>query len=743
MKKKFCSFALLATAGVGSMFMSACGDPALESISIKEDSIETTLLVNSPEPDWKDLVLNLTYDNDDTATATKNSDMTISRIDTSVLGTQELVVTYKGLTTKIKINIVAHEGDLYEFLGYEKPDSYVLYEDSVRQAKKEGEDNFMLGTHRYKVGDDNEFVFLPKITAINQSNQTVTVTEYTSDVVVKENGVELTGEELEAVVAIDNINSAFDFTPAAVGRTFEITVKPLNYDEEEASYDPITITVDVVNAWNVYDVANLSRVEANTNSTSLWAAKKAENNIDNTEIEGVVLHKNLEITKKDLPEGMFYGDNVTDNGKDVSNSLKDRTSFYTRDIDANDTFSIYGNYFTISTRNTGEDAIPLGKDFDSDDFAHSAIFAFGGDNNYAPGDPQGRVVINSLNLVGNGFRQSGSESTNDGALIAVLSSAHNTTLENCITRAFTTHIITTGEYNYPTANEIALVVRNSKMFDSFSSMVYTWATRNSYIENSVLKKSGGPLVMATHPRAKEHPEYFSNINIKDSVIENYVGGSEAWFQKTGAAAIISYLRVISGLLEQTSAGLVGNIEGIENISSFTTNGGAAINFLSCNLGEDTVMQSDPIKSSNIIKDAEGNVINEQDMKDELIAMLDNTDPRMTAMPIFKAGSVYVTLDPGSLTEIEESPLPIPGGLALIYVAQSEAEVQLLQGSPIALIALNDLLNPATQSGQLYLAFKDKVDAMLVEFMNSDYINMFYNGPRLGATFEMFHTAPQA
>ncbi len=739
MKKKFCSLALLATAGVGSMFMSACGDPALESISVKDGSIETTLLVGST-PDWSDLVLNLNYENDETATATKNADMQISEIDTNVLGEQELVIKYKGLTTKVKVYIVAHEGDLYDYLGYQKPDTFVLYEDSVREAKVDGEDNFMLGTHRYKVGDDNPFEFKAKLSATNQNNQRVTLTEYTSDVTVKdlETGEVLTGDALDAVVAIDNAHSTFDFTPAAVGHSYEITVKPLAYNED-MPFDPITFEIDVVNAWNVYDVANLARVEDNEKSRSLWAAKKQATGIDNTEIEGIVLHNNLEIKKSDLPAEMFYGEGVSYEGKDVSYTLKNRSSFYTRDIDVNDTFSVYGNYFTISTRNTGEDAIPLGKDFEANDFAHSAIFAFGGDNNNSPDDAQGRVVINSLGLIGNGSRQSGQETTNDGALIAVLSSAHNTTLENCITRAFTTHIISDGEYTYPTAEDIALTIKNTKMFDSFSSMVYTWATRNSYIENSVLKKAGGPLVMATHPDAKAHPEFFSNINIKNSVIENYVGGSEAWFSKTGAAPIIAYLRVISGLLENVSTELIGKIDGLTANASFTTNNGAAVNFLSCNIGEDTVMQEDPIKSSNVIKDAQGNIVNEQDMKDELIAMLEASGTGMTAMPIFKAGNVYITLDPNTLSEVPGSPMPMPSGLALIYVAEGNE----LGGAPFALIGLNDLDDTTTQSGQVYAMLQEKVDAMLLEFFQSDYVNMFYNGPRLGATFEMFHTAPQA
>ncbi len=715
MKKKICSLALLATAGVGSMFMSACSDPELENISVREGSIETTLLVGSEEPNWSDLVLNLTYDNDETATATKSDEMTISRIDTSVLGTQELVIKYKGLTTTVKIHIVAHEGDLYEYIGYQKPDSYSLYEGSTRDVDPTLDNEFSIGSYNYKVGDDNPFKFLPKITALNQDNQSVTITEYTSDVVVKENGVELTGSALTDVVAIDNAHSTFDFTEAAVGRTFEITVKPLNYTED-MPYAPITITVDVVNAWNAYEVKDLARIEDNAGSTSLWADKKTELGVDDTEIEGIVLHNDLEIKKSDLPSGMFHPAGATQDGDDIGGTLKDSMSFYTRDIDVNDTFSIYGNYFTISTCNEGDDAIPLVKYMSNDgSFGHSALFAFGGDNNYHPEDQQGRLVINSLSLIGNGSRQSTDEAV-AGSLLGILTSAHNTTLENCLTRKFNTHIQYDGYIDYPTVSDMALCVRNTKMIDSFNNMIANWATRNCIIENSVLKQAGGPVISSTHPDADEHPDYNVNITIKNSILENYVGGSEAWFQKTGAAPIVTLLKSISAGFEQLTGSLIGVVDGINSVASLTKEDGAVINFLACTLGSDYLSQVDPIKNSIVIKDAENNVINSQDMADANVAVFDAAG--LSAMPIFQGGDVFVGFN-GT-------------GLSLIITDQT-----ITGGAPVTLLDLSQLA-----SSELYATNKAAIDAMLVEFFNSDYVNIFYNGPRLGATFEMFHTAPE-
>ena len=756
MKKKICSLALLATAGVGSMFMSACGDPALESISVKDGSIETTLLVGST-PDWNDLVLNLNYENDETATATKNADMEISEIDTNTLGEQELVIKYKGLTTKVKIYIVAHEGDLYEYIGYQKPDSYVLYEGNTRDASTTVDTEFMIGSHRYKVGDDNPFKFLPKITAINQNDQTVTVTEYTSDVVVKENGVELTGTDLTSVVTIDNAHSTFDFTEAAVGRTFEITVKPLNYDED-MPYDPITFSVDVVNAWNVYNVADLSRVESNAQTAGLWADKKAATGIDTTtEIEGVVLHSDLEIKKSDLPGTMFHPANTVQNGVNISGTLKDSMSFFTRDIDANDTFSIYGNYFTIKTCNEGNDAIPLVEYLDHDEkFGHAAVFSFGGDNYGHPEDPQGNVVIKDLSMKGNGSREGAlddnEEPVNHKALIGIITSAQNTTIDNCLTRAFTSHVIALGDYDYVGAENIACNINNSKLIDSFQSLMLAWGSRNNNINNSVMKDSGGPLIVSTHVDAEDTNQY-ANITVNNSVMESIVGGTEAWFDKNGATAIISLFRALNGLIKMHGADIITQNIGVDKIASFE-NALNQFNFLSVNMEDDNIFNKEVIESITTIKDANGNIISQQNMTNSLISALcqagyisgtvggidknpDNPegDPieSAAAAPIFECGGSFITIDlPKALAGGD----PMTG-LSIIIADEAVADAA---GSALVPISLEGWENHALCQNP---ALKAIIGQKIANFFNGDYVNVYLGGQCLGCTFQMFHLDPQA
>lgn len=754
MKKKFCSLALLATAGIGSMFMSACGDPALESISVKDGSIETTLLVGST-PDWSDLVLNLNYENDETATATKTADMEISEIDTNKLGEQELVIKYKGLTTKVKIYIVAHDGDLYEYIGYQKPDAYVLYEGNTRDASTTVDTEFMIGSHRYKVGDDNPFVFLPKITAINQNDQTVTVTEYTSDVVVKENGVELTGDALNAVVTIDNVHSTFDFTPDAVGRTFEITVKPVTYTDD-MPYDPITFSVDVVNAWNVYNVADLSRVESNAQTAGLWADKKAATGIDTTtEIEGVVLHSDLEIKRSDLPDTMFHPANTVQGDVNISGTLKDSMSFFTRDIDANDTFTIYGNYFTIKTCNEGNDAIPLVEYLDHDEkFGHAAIFSFGGDNYGHPEDPQGNVVIKDLSMKGNGSREGAlddnEEPVNHKALIGIITSAQNTTIDNCLTRAFTSHVIALGDYNYVGAENIACNINNSKLIDSFQSLMLAWGSRNSNINNSVMKDSGGPLIVSTHVDAEDDTHQYANITVNNSVMESIVGGNEAWFDKNGATSIITLFKAMNQLIKGFSTAAISQNIGVDKVASFE-NALNQFNFLAVNMEDDNIFNTDVIESKTTIKDAEGNVISQQDMNNAIMSALcnagyvsgsvggvgmgdnDEVVENAAAAPVFECGGSFVTID---LPKAMAGGDPMTG-LSIIIADKAVTDAA---GSALVPISLEGWESHALCANP---ALKAIIAEKIANFFNGDYVNVYLGGQCLGCTFQMFHLDPQA
>lgn len=736
LKTGICVLSIALIVCVCITIFTACNSAQAVAISLKPESIETTVLVGS-EHDLSTLVLKVTYDDGENKDIVKNKDMDITPIDTTKLGKQDLTIKYLDLQTKVEITVVAHKEDLYTIMGFETPSFYTEFKDTKKSASKDIDINFALGDSVYKVGDDNAFKFLPIITAVDDEGNTVTITEYTSKVTIKENEEELTGENLSNVVSIDNTSSTFDFTPLAIGRTFDITVEPLEIPDT-ATYGPITFSVEIVDGWNVYNEADLSRVESNQHTLSIWADKKAENNIDDRYIKSVVLHNNLEIKKSDLPSDMFYPNNAPNHeGLVIAGTLKDSYSFYTRDIPEGETFSIYGNYFSIKTKNTGDDAIPMTEYLQRDGkFSHSAMFSFGGDNNGNPGDRQGNVYIENLSLKGNGSRESGASPNNHRALIGIISSAENFTMENCLTRAFTTHLITLGDYNYPGAENITNNINNTKMIDSFQASMLAWASRNNYINDSIMKESGGPLIVTTHNDAEDGTHEYANIIAKNSKLESLVGGAEAWFVKNGATEIITQLDALNVVFNNTSSALKSQSIGVEKISSFKKDG--KFNFIAINMEDDAISNTDPIESKTKIIDMSGNVISHQDMMNKTIIDFVNFNPAfstgdITKTPfVFECGGSFVTFD------INKDVSQMQSSLAILIDDENVLNaVNSLMGTDYKLIPIS------LDSWQDHDLCKDSnlkniIVEKIANFFNGNYVNLYMGGQSLGATFEMFH-----
>ena len=781
MKKTFYSVAVMVVMFFSSLFLSACGDPAITGISVKSGTLGEYTIVDT-DYSLEDLTLKVTYDNGDVKEVPYSKDITVTGLDTSELGEQVLTVKYLDYTTTFTVTVVELD-EFYEYLGYQKPDAYTHFEQrrNAATSNPEVETNFSVGGETYKVGDDNPFKFLPKINAVTANGDSVDVNRYNSVVTVKHGGVVLEGLDLAFYVSVDTAQSTFDFTEKAVGEEFEITVKPTTY-ETGAPYSPITFTVEVVDGWNVDSVAELSRVEYNPtakqyvsglNGKDLWADKKAETGIVDVPINAVVIHCDLEIKRSDLPDGLFHPAGTVHDGKDLSGTLIDSMSFFTRDVNYDETFEIHGNYFSISTRNSGEDAIPRVRHYTHDEMlSHSAVFAFGGDNEHAPRRvfnghvteeaPQGEVTINNLSLKGNGSRESGDTAEDSiGGLLGILSTAHKLTINNSLIRAFTSHVVTAGDFDYNDiaddliidgagpSEEMAVHINNTKMIDSFTTMMLAWGTRNTYINNSVMKAAGGPLIIATHPNDDDnHPNYTSNITAKDSVMENKVMGSEAWFNLTGAASVITGLKAVNGLFTGISSYWVG--EGaLQKVTSLTDSlepNAGLINFLTCSMGDDTIAEDKAIASSTTITDENDEVITKLDMTNPFIGkILANGFFSGMMNFIFECNGVFAVFNgdmenPDLLLLVDKQTLIDAGIAETLLDERFPTMFSKEEGAPdkVVGISMMTLQHALCAEAQIQGA----VAGMVLRFLQADYYNM-YIANVLGCTYEMFHLDPPA
>ncbi len=711
MKKLLYTFSLMFVMVFASITLSACGKGNPKSIAIKENSISTNVLVNE-EFDTSNLVLLVKYENGSIEEIAKNDEMEISSISTNVIGTQTLTIKYLGLSTSVKINVVAREEDVYTILGFETPLFYTTYKNNLKPVEDnpttdfdETEEEFVVRTNTYKIGDDNAFQFLPIITMINQNGEDFIATAYTSKVKVEmwQNSeyVELTGEDLTNKVAVDNLNSTFDFTEQAIGNKFRIQVEPMFAED----VSPLTFECEVVDGWNAYTTADLSRIDNNTATASVWAELKAENNIGNEQINGIVLHNNMQITKDDIPKGYLFNQGDADTNSNNINTLRDWKSLYTRDIKEYETFSIYGNYFTINASQ-----VPLVYLEEENASSHSALISFGGDNDYAPSTQQGVANIDSLKIIGNARRQENLDAR--GGMMGIITKAKEFNLENSNIRAFLTIIDALNSVNpdIPNVN----TYKNSKMFDTFSCMFYLWSARDNNIINCVLKGSGGPIIIATHVNPEKNKDSYSNVKIVDSEISAPVTGTEAWFAYNKATAIATLIKSFNKAFVDDSTTLFNKGE-IENVKSFMNND-EKIEFLCGVFANNPLTNSAELfgKVEIVENDKTIDILN---MQNPIIKAILTLKPEAKALPFFESNGVLMTVNITGMTGEGESQIPTFDGL--MYVDPTDTE------------------NPLKPL-KYYDGFNDEAKQNVQKFFNGECLNLFYNGNALGAVLKFYN-----
>ena len=627
--------------------LSACGTVTLSSISIKTDSISTTLEVGEA-PDFSGLTVYATYSNGDKETITI-SDLTLSSVDYETAGYQTLTVTYEGKTASIQLTFYNNIEDTYSIVGFEQPEFVTNYLSNI-STKTDKTTEFVNRTDGYYVGDDNPFKFLPEITALTTSLQPVTLNSYVSTSVVSiyDNNAwvalsEDTAPLLENYVAIDNDNSTFDFTTEAIGHQFKITVSPFFFPE----IDPVSFEFSVVDGWNAYTAVDLSRLDNASiyNGVNPWADYKQANGVDSTAISGLIMHNDIAITSNDIPAAFMYNATEVANldlPTSVIGTLKDWVAIYARLNESGETFNFIGNYFTLNAA-----GIPLVKYDDNEDMVidsengtavHSTLFGFGGDDRNVPNDYWiGNAVVKNMNLIGNANRSN--DQTYSGGLTFFRVSADNFELDNTISRQVLTLMCPFGlwELNESTSQyELTntTLIKDSKGYDSFSIMFYLWGGHIDFV-NSEFKNAGGPILIAADFENSNNAVNYSSFTATNTVFETYVAGTEAWFSYNGATTIAGQIAAILNALNQKAIAQQSEYRVINAES-----GNNLFNFIG-------IIMADELNSSytihgfaSINEDENNSVI--ADLQSQTLAYLYSQNSGLLAAPIFitSAGTMF-------------------------------------------------------------------------------------------------------
>lgn len=502
-------------------------------------------------------------------------------IDTDAVGSPEYKVTYTLVRNGQTINTVSVTAQITvkaadKLMTFAQPETV---EDYFMGKAAEGEYAFVDNTQGYKAGDDNPLVLLPRATTLGENNESEVLSkvETIATVSLLEEGgtyTELSGESLSQYVSIDSANNYYDFTEAAVGKSFRILVQPSSiYDTATVGNGGFTVEVTIVDGYNVYDATGLSAFDSRTGSgwdavketkTYVWDGKP----LAQFSPAAIVIHGNITIAAKDLSETFFW-DEADDDWADayakvsewtyrldgqeerslsefLNGSLREGKEAPVGDGETSQVAlfehrghaNIYGNYTTLSVADD-LNVVYDRKLFDSDaewrgiTEPHYSVFGF-----VTGKDEEGQSLMRDLYLSGNTQRE---ESNGPQGLLMVHSKSADLLVENVVGINFFTNFIADGTHF---GN---LAIKDGKYYDSYSNMVYDWSDSSVTIENTTMKDAGGPLFLLVDSDSENKEDSNTPVTwkVENCMLDNWVTGQEAWFALNGATTIAGMLTAMA------------------------------------------------------------------------------------------------------------------------------------------------------------------------------------------------------
>ena len=559
MKSKFSKITgLTATLAMSVGLLAGCGQKEVSSLTVKNGTLDYSYVKGDPYS-FDDLKVIVSY-NDGTREEVGKDALTIGAFSTDTVGNHKVKISYGGQEITVTLRVGNNESEIYEISGFELPQSIVRHNtlknyDGDTSKPETLESVFMDQTRNYYVGDDNPFKFLPDITVLDDSDTLVPITSYTSVSKVYVYNIMtssydlLEGTNLTDMVAVNELESTYDFTESAIGKKFKLEVRAASLTEEQLLDSDYTksFEFEVVDGYNVTEAKELG-VMNNYNDyphrgdyQGAWDSFLATDNITVPEnLNGIVLHNDITITRDDIPTLFFEG-----------NYLKDYVDLYTIRMDemvttAENPFVFYGNYFTVDAS-----AIPHVDITTADaSMSHSSLIKVmvtdlnnGGDAHF---------IMRDASFIGNANREN-SESGFGGLLF---NKAHSTdyTIENSIIKTYFINSYAEYQFAHLTLNKV-------KSYDAYQGLVMTHGAEYIDIIDSELKRSGGPATLYQH-RDPEHQQTkeIPVVNITNTEIDNKLVGDEAWFAKLGLTPTATLIKGLSHFVSTQSNGTASFVQ---------------------------------------------------------------------------------------------------------------------------------------------------------------------------------------
>ena len=556
------------------------GDKAVDSLVI-ESGLDYTYYQGTT-PSFDDLKVKVKW-NDGSVTYIGEDDLTISPFSTQTLGNKKVTFSYKGKSVEVTLKVTADADEVYQVNLFDTPVSLKDRNGNLNIASS-SDTGFNDKDNPYVIGDDNAFSFLPQIKLLNTDTQTEMIYgKYTSvsTVYLKVNNeyVELKDSnadntlKLSTYVAIDEEESTYDFTDAAIGKAFKLVVRPKHFpigpNGEEHKQELEFEVVDGYNVDEAYELGVMTNYEyyAKEDPTNIvgnvaimkehLVSKGAFASVDDIpDVNGIVLHNNLTLTTSDLPRQWF----VVNNSNNEIVGLQDWLDIYAHYTAPGEEFNFYGNYFNIDLSE-----LPLVAETD---FSHTQLFRIAADTLNQKNASKAKSTFVNVGFTGNSPNADSAEyGSGDGlrGLMLYKINYHEATLENMWAKDF--YIVGNAQ-----ASGTVLNLNNYKSTNAYQNHLFIFGSNENWSEalqdddptlygprvnitNSVFKFSGGPAIMSQHKMdaggtSSKHANAWPIVTMDDNtVVDASTYGQEAWYTNTQAGTVINPIKTMIQLLQ--------------------------------------------------------------------------------------------------------------------------------------------------------------------------------------------------
>ena len=544
------------------------GGENVDLVSIALNKTSTEIMVESTEQ------LNVSFtpaNASDKSVTWSSSNPAVATVSNSGLvtavSTGDAVITVKSanhpeITASCNVKVV----DNVVISNVDAKHEFVVF-DANKAKDSASNDGFYDRTQSYKVGDDNAFNVKPELTVLDaETYLPVSATKWNHDfnISVTLDGATV-GNNYYSVV--DARNCDIKFTEAAVGKKFTISVCPGGIPSERVTRFTKSITVDVVDGYNVYDAKELGYFDtraANSEEDSFtletgarwqckWTEFKTANGMNpNLHPASLILQKDIKVTTADLPSNYFYtaAEAAQINDARAAGSLHDWAYLYLHTT--TDDITLDGNYFALDLSE-----IPLVTREDHNNtpvggvISHAAAFkAIKGNS----------VKFQNINMSGNA-KNATSDADNiygGGFIFVKAAGCADFSAYNMIATKFYITIMSERQYD-PNDPKTVFNINYMKCFNNYNSFLYNWGASMN-VKNSLFTNCGGPVIIQDHSDTNEYEQQNgmvvlgnpSSTVFEDCSLINYVAGSEAWFQQfEGAVALVPQIKGMSDLLLAT------------------------------------------------------------------------------------------------------------------------------------------------------------------------------------------------